>query len=150
MSEITTPRNRLVFPALGGLYARLERYSWPLLRFTAGAMLVPHGALKLFGGMDGLIGWFASMGMPPALAWYVALLEFAGGIMLAAGLLTRLVAAQIVGLRVVIVFMVHWGNGYLWTNGGYEYPLMWALIALAITIRGGGELSVDARLGREI
>jgi putative oxidoreductase len=46
--------------------------------------------------------------------------------------------------------MVHWGNGYLWTNGGYEYPLMWALIALAITIRGGGELSVDARLGREI
>ena len=148
MSEIT--RNRLVFPALGGLYARLERYSWPLVRITAGAMLAPHGAMKLFGGMDRLIGWFGSMGLPPALAWYVACLELVGGIMLAAGLLTRLVAAQVVGLMVVIIFQVHWDNGYLWSKGGIEYPLMWALIALAITIRGGGELSLDARLGREL
>ncbi len=150
MTEITTTRNRLMIPALGGLYGKLERYSWPLVRITAGAMLAPHGAMKLFGGMDGLIGWFASMGLPPALAWYVACLEFAGGILLAAGLLTRLVAAQIAGLMAVIIFLVHWGNGYLWTNGGYEYPLMWALIALAITIRGGGELSLDSLLGREI
>ncbi|MFT7577916.1 MAG: putative membrane protein YphA (DoxX/SURF4 family) [Alphaproteobacteria bacterium] len=31
--------------------------------------------------------------------------------------------------------------------GGYEYPLLWGLVALALVIRGGGELSVDRQIG---
>ena len=114
-------------------------------------MLVPHGAMKLFGGMDSTIGFFAQIGMEPAalLAWYVALLEFVGGILLAAGFLTRIVAAQVVGFMAVAVTF-HAGNGFAWTSGGYEYPLMWGAVALAILFRGGGPLSVDAKLGREI
>jgi putative oxidoreductase len=79
----------------------------------------------------------------------VALLEFVGGILLAAGFLTRVVAAQIVVLLAVAV-TVHWDNGFAWTQGGYEYPLMWGAIAMAILFRGAGPLSVDALLGREI
>src|SRR6266481_1704901 len=37
-----------------------------------------------------------------------------------------------------------------WTGPGYEYPLMWGLIAFAIALRGGGPYSVDRKLGWEI
>jgi putative oxidoreductase len=151
MPDTAATRSRYVIPALGGIYRKLDRYSWPLVRVTVGALLVPHGAMKLFGGMEGLIGWFGQIGLEPAalLAWYIALLEFAGGMLLAAGFMTRIVAAQIVGLMAVAVFTIHWGNGFLWTQGGFEYPLMWGIVALAILIRGGGEFSIDAKLGRE-
>jgi putative oxidoreductase len=151
MTDIGVENNKLFVPALGTLYEKLAPLGWPLVRIAAGVMLVPHGAMKLFGGMAGTIGFFSQIGLEPAvlLAWYVALLEFVGGILLAAGFLTRVVAAQIVGLLAVAV-TVHWGNGFAWTQGGYEYPLMWGAIALAILFRGAGPLSVDALLGREI
>jgi len=151
MTDMTIDRNRLFVPALGTIYEKLAPLGWPLVRFAAGIMLVPHGAMKLFGGMEGTIGFFSQVGLEPAalLAWYVALLEFVGGILLAAGFLTRIVAAQVVGFMAVAV-MFHAGNGFAWTAGGYEYPLMWGAIALAILFRGGGPLSVDAKLGREI
>jgi putative oxidoreductase len=151
MTNIAFERNRLFLPALGAIYEKLSPLSWPLVRVTAGLLLVPHGYMKLFGGMEGLIGWFGQIGFEPAalLAWYIALLEFVGGLMLAAGLLTRIIAAQVVGFMAVAAFGIHWGNGFLWTNGGYEYPLMWGAVALAILFRGAGPLSVDARLGRE-
>jgi putative oxidoreductase len=151
MTDIGVENNKLFVPALGTLYEKLAPLGWPLVRIAAGVMLVPHGAMKLFGGMAGTIGFFSQIGLEPAalLAWYVALLEFVGGILLAAGFLTRVVAAQIVVLLAVAV-TVHWGNGFAWTQGGYEYPLMWGAIALAILFRGAGPLSVDALLGREI
>ena len=151
MTDMIIERNRLFVPALGTIYEKLAPLGWPLVRFAAGIMLVPHGAMKLFGGMDSTIAFFAQVGMEPAalLAWYVALLEFVGGILLAAGFLTRIVAAQVLGFMAVAV-MFHAGNGFAWTAGGYEYPLMWGAIALAILFRGGGPLSVDAKLGREI
>ncbi|MCH7543119.1 MAG: DoxX-like protein, partial [Proteobacteria bacterium] len=40
-------------------------------------------------------------------------------------------------------------NGFFWFNGGYEYPLLWGVVALAIVFCGGGALSVDRKIGRE-
>ena len=77
------------------------------------------------------------------------LVEFFGGLFLAIGLLTRPVAAAIAALMAVAAIQVHLGNGFFWANGGYEYPLMWGLIAIAFALRGGGAQSVDARIGRE-
>ncbi len=144
--------SKLYVPALGGLYAKLDPYSWPLVRFIAGAMLVPHGYSKVFGGgMEGIIGFVGSLGFQPAFlwGWLVALLEFFGGILLAVGFLTRVVAAMLAIQMAVVVIMVHGANGYFWNNGGYEYPLMWGLLALAIVFRGAGDYSVDKQLGRE-
>ncbi|MBE9556196.1 MAG: DoxX family protein [Proteobacteria bacterium] len=151
MTDITTEPTRLLVPALGAIYEKLEPLGWPLVRVATGLLLVPHGYMKLFGGMEGTIGFFSQIGLEPAalLAWYVALLEFVGGILLAAGFLTRVVAAQVVGFMAVAV-TIHWGNGFAWTSGGYEYPLMWGSVALAILFKGAGPLSVDAKLGREI
>ena len=51
---------------------------------------------------------------------------------------------------VVITFVAHWAQGFGWSRGGWEYPLFWALIILAIALRGGGLrilLDRQARLG---
>ncbi len=49
----------------------------------------------------------------------------------------------------VAIIAVHLGNGFFVTKGGYEYALLWGIVALAIFFRGGGELSVDRRIGKE-
>jgi hypothetical protein len=46
---ITAVANRYRVPALGSLYEALGPLSLPLVRVTAGLLLVPHGAQKLFG-----------------------------------------------------------------------------------------------------
>lgn len=78
------------------------------------------------------------------------LIEFFGGLMLAAGLATRVAAALVVGLMTAAVLQVHLGAGFFWTDGGYEYPLFWGIVALAFAIRGGGRYSLDALIGYEI
>jgi len=152
MSNATVDSKRLFIPALGGIYEALSPYTWLMVRVVAGALLIPHGYAKLFGGqLEGVIGFMGSLGLVPAAfwGWVIALLEFFGGIMLVVGFLTRPVAAMVVGFMAVAAFYVHWGNGFFWTSGGFEYPLMWGVVALAILIRGAGEYSVDARLRRE-
>ena len=117
---------------------------------------MPHGAGKLFGwfggrGIEGTAAGFAKMGLEPALplATLVGVTEFFGGLLVAIGLLTRPAAIGIVAIMAVAVFQVHLKNGFFWFNGGYEYPLLWGIVALAIVFCGGGALSVDRKIGRE-
>lgn len=149
----TQAQPKLLIPALAPLYKALEPFAWPLIRVTAGLTLVPHGYYKLFvSGVAKTAAGFAHLGLEPAypLALYIACLEFFGGLMLAAGLFTRVVAVLVVGFMAVAVVHVHWPNGYFWPNKGFEYPLFWGLVCVALAIRGGGRYSLDAKIGREI
>jgi putative oxidoreductase len=153
MSLNETAAPRLAIPALGGLYGTLAPYSYALVRFATGAILVPHGYAKLFqGGVTGLAGMMGKMGLEPAMAWayWIGGLEFFGAIMLAIGLFTRPVALLLFIEMVVIVFGVHLPQGYFWTAKGFEYPLLLGVLCLAIFLRGGDRLSVDRAIGREI
>jgi putative oxidoreductase len=154
MSTHETAAPRPMIPGLAGLYRSLAPYSYSFMRFCVGAMLVPHGYAKLFlGGAVGLANAdFVKWGLPAPLAWayWIALLEFFGGILLAIGLLTRPVAFLIAVEMAVAVFAVHWPNGFFWLAKGFEYPLLWGLLALAIACRGGDRLSVDRAIGSEI
>jgi putative oxidoreductase len=85
-----------------------------------------------------------------SLAVYITLLEFVGGLMLACGLFTRVVAVLAAGFMAVAVVQVHWPNGFFWIAKGYEYPLFWGLVCIALAIRGGGAQSLDAKIGREV
>jgi putative oxidoreductase len=113
--------------------------------------MVPHGYAKVFGGIEGTTKFFASVGLEPALtlAWYVGLLELVGGVCVAFGFLTRFMSAQLVGLLAVATFYIHLPSGFLWVKGGFEYPLFWMVIMIAITIQGGGKLSVDNLMAKE-
>ena len=143
--------SRRIIKALDPIYNVLEPLSYPLIRFVAGAMMVPHGYAKVFGGIEGTTKFFASVGLEPALtlAWYVGLLELVGGVCVAFGFLTRFMSAQLVGLLAVATFYIHLPSGFLWVKGGFEYPLFWMVIMIAITIQGGGKLSVDNLMAKE-
>jgi putative oxidoreductase len=150
------PSPRYVFPFFGRIWDTLRPCAWPLIRFFAGIMLVPHGAQKLFGafGGPGLLDTsygFARWGIEPALPLALAAgcVEFFGGFLVAIGLLTRPAAFCCFILLMVAVVQVHLPNGFFASRGGYEYPLLWAIVMLGATIRGGGPLSVDKALGRE-
>ena len=143
--------SRRIIKALDPIYNVLEPLSYPLIRFVAGAMMVPHGYAKVFGGIEGTTKFFASVGLEPALilAWYAGLLELVGGVCVAFGFLTRFMSAQLVGLLAVATFYIHLPGGFLWVKGGFEYPLFWMVIMIAITIQGGGKLSVDNLMAKE-
>jgi putative oxidoreductase len=155
-SDTTDFRPRYLVPFMAGFYDTAERLAYPLMRLAVGAFLIPHGAQKLFGAFGGDInqtaGLFGKLGIEPALplAYTVGCIEFFGGILLAIGLLTRVAAAGIVIMMIVAVVKVHLGNGFFWTKAGFEYPLLWAILAFAIFLRGGGEMSVDRAIGREL
>ena len=143
--------SRRIIKALDPIYEVLDPLSYPLIRFVAGAMMVPHGYAKVFGGIEGTTKFFASVGLEPALtlAWYVGLLELVGGVCVAFGFLTRFISAQLVGLLAVATFYIHLPSGFLWVKGGFEYPLFWMVIMIAITIQGGGKLSADNLMAKE-
>jgi len=147
-----------LIPQLRALEDAVAPFGEPLLRAAIGLTLVPHGAQKLFGafggyGLEGTGQWLASIGFEPGylFALAIGLLEVAGGIMLAAGLLTRPVAMA-VAIFMVTAITIHWPNGYFWINqgGGWEVPLIWGAGALFFALRGGGAYSVDRLIGKEI
>ena len=114
--------------------------------------MVPHGYIKLFVNLDGTVDFFKSVQLEPAyqLALYIGILEFFGGIFLALGFLTRFVAIQLIGLLAVATFYIHLKNGFLWVKGGYEYPLFWLVIMIAIFFKGGDRVSIDSSLPKEL
>ena len=75
--------------------------------------------------------------------------ELFGGLLLALGLFTRPAAAAI-AVMLAGAATVHLGSGFFWTGGGWEYPALWAVVALMFALRGGGALSLDRMIGREI
>ena len=77
----------------------------------------------------------------------MGLIEFFGGILLALGLATRPIALLAAGLLGVAALKVHLGAGFFWTDGGFEYPVMWAILALTFVVRGGGRYSLDRHFG---
>ncbi len=149
------PSAKLFVPALAGLYEPLSHLTYPLIRFSAGLFLMPHGAAKLFGLFGGdinrTIAGFGKLGLEPAmpLAYLVGLTEFVGGLLIAIGFLTRPAAIGAAILLAVTVFHVHLANGFFWNKGGYEYPLLWMIIMIGIFFRGAGPLSVDGKIGKE-
>ncbi len=152
---VTTMENTQATSGTTASTASLDAVSWTLVRVATGLILVPHGAQKLFGwfgggGLGGTAQFFEqNLGLYPGLlfAGLAGATEFIGGLFLALGLLTRLSAAAVVAVMAYAAFVVHWGNGFFWTAGGYEFPLLWGLVALALVIRGGGPLSLDRVLG---
>lgn len=147
----------LVIPALAPVYAHLAPLAEAALRVAAGAFLIPHGAQKLFGlfGDHGLAatGAFFETQLGFANGWLAALaagsVEVFGGLLLTLGLFTRPVAAAIAVLLLVAA-TVHLPAGFFWTSGGWEYPVLWALVATHFALRGGGRLALDRLVGRSV
>ena len=150
MTDAANPK-RLYVPAVAGLYESLAPLGYPLIRITLGLILVPHGFNKLF--LDDALPAsrnFVNFGWAYPLAWayFIGALEFFGGIFVALGLWTRVVALAVAIEMAVISFAVLWPN-WSWGRRGMEYALFMGIVALAIFFRGGGRWSIDRVMAKE-
>jgi len=127
------------------------RVQWAafILRVGLGALMLAHGLTKAFVfTLPGTAAFFESVGFPGFLAYPVTAIEVGGGILLLLGLATQWAALAMVPVLLGAV-TVHFGNGWVFNapNGGWEFPLFLAVVALGqATLGTDGALSVGARL----
>jgi putative oxidoreductase len=124
------------------------------IRIVVGLLLVGHGTQKLFGwfggyGIAGTGQFMESLGYRPGKvnAALAGLGEALGGLLFALGLLTPLGAAAIIAVMLNAIVAVHLRNGAWASEGGYEYNLVLATVALGVAFTGPGEVSIDNALG---
>lgn len=115
-----------------------------LLRIFAGvALMLGHGLGKI-PPPDGLIQGTARMGfpLPTFFAWAAALSEFAGGGLLALGLLTRVSSFFIAFTMAVALLGVHLNDAF----EKQEKAFLYLFIALLFLFKGASDWSVDSFL----
>jgi putative oxidoreductase len=138
---------RKFIPALAW-YRPFESFAYALIRFSTGALIVPHGVDRLFysGSRADLGGVLGSL---PASA--VGTFEIVGGVLLALGLLTRPVALLFVIEWIAIAMATPMKPGAYWLMLGVtgKYPALVAGLCFAFVLRGGGHYSLDRRVGKE-
>jgi putative oxidoreductase len=116
-----------------------------VLRVAAGIVFLAHGGQKVFVfGLDGVSGAFAHMGlpMPAILGPFIALLEFAGGLALIAGLLTRWVSILFAIEMAVALLKVHLAGGFFLPNG-LEFAFTMFAASVALALAGPGAVALD-------
>ena len=115
-----------------------------VLRITIGIVFLVHGYQKLFKfGFHGVANGFAHFGIPFPLASavVVTLVEFVGGILLIAGVATRVAAALNAIDMAVAVLAVHLKHGF-YGPMGFELPLVLLAATVCLTLSGGGMLAL--------
>ena len=125
-----------------------------LARLALGIVILPHGAQDLFAwfggqGIDGALGYYASLGVPPFLGWLALLSQFFGGLALIIGFLGRVAAFAITLVLLAAVVRLHWSVGFFmnWDGTlkgeGFEFHILAVTLAVIVIIRGSGSLSID-------
>lgn len=118
----------------------------PLLFFR---LILAYGfynpAMKKWSDIGAITQWFDSMGMPlPGLnAYLAASTEALGVVLLALGLGTRIISIPLMVTMLVAIFTVHIGNGFAAGNNGFEIPLYYLIMLVALLIFGSGKISID-------
>jgi len=141
---------RLIIPAFAHVYRTFGPITEPLIRVVSGVSLAAHGYPTLFVNPQGAADFLADAGFEPAMMWamIIGVVEFVGGLCLALGLLTRVVAVPIL-IFLVTAVVYHWQFGFYWHVRGFEYPLFWAVVVFHFLMWGGGRWSIDNLIGRE-
>lgn len=123
-------------------------YAALLLRVTTGALFVAHAALKIFVFTPaGTAGYFASIGLPGFLGYLTIAVELLGGLALIAGLYTRAISLVMVPVLLGAAWFGHGANGFFFSNpnGGWEYPVLWAIVMAALALLGNGAYAIARR-----
>ena len=102
-------------------------------------------ALNKWNSIDDTASWFASLGIPfPLLNVYIsATVESLGVVLLALGLLTRVISLPLIATMIVAILTVHLGNGFSSGDNGFEIPLYYLLFLGVFASFGAGKFSLD-------
>ncbi|MYV40244.1 DoxX family membrane protein [Streptomyces sp. SID1328] len=121
-----------------------------LIRLTFGLLMAGHGAQKLFGilgghGLTATARGFEGLGYHPGKVYATigGLSELLGGLGLAVGLLTPLAAAALIGVMINAMALVTGPHGLWESEGGVEYSVCIAVVALGVAAIGPGRLAFD-------
>ncbi|MGH3830261.1 MAG: DoxX family protein [Pseudonocardiaceae bacterium] len=130
-----------------------------MLRLVLATVFIAHGSQKLFGGFGGggLFGglgggglsstarFMAAHGLTPGFLFAVlgGLAEFAGGILIALGLLTVFGAAINIAVQIGAIATQTWAAGFFVAqHSGFEYNLV-LIAALLAVAAAPGRVSLD-------
>jgi len=132
----------------------LRKIEWtgPLLvRLTLGLVFVTSGWGKLH-SLDDVTKYFESLHIPAAgiQARFVASIEFGGGLLLIAGLGTRIVSALLIGVMTVAIWTAKLPDlhGVVDLAGTDEFAYLVMFVWLVVS--GAGAASVDHLLARRV
>ncbi len=115
-----------------------------LIRLFMGLAMASHGYAKIFGGnMAQMVDGVGSMGfpLPVVFAWAAALSEFAGGLLIAAGCMTRAAALFVLITMCVAFFIVHANDPFKVKELAYLY----GAVSLGLIFTGAGRFSLDSK-----
>ena len=129
-------------------------YLLSIVRAVLGVVFFAHGAQKVLGwfggyGFNASLGGMEHMGIPAPLAFLAIMAEFACGLGLILGLLSRVAAFGLFVEMVVAVAKFHGANGLFmnWMGNqkgeGFEYHLLALALLAIVMLRGAGALSLD-------
>jgi putative oxidoreductase len=132
-------------------------------RAALAAIVSGHGAQKLLGwfggwGFEGTMRYFTDdIGAPAAVAFLIIVLESLGMLALAAGFLTRLLAAGVTLVMAGAIafehgkvgFFLNWG-GAAGRGEGYEFHLLALALSIPLVLSGAGAWSIDRLLARRL
>jgi putative oxidoreductase len=123
----------------------LQPFGALLMRLALGVSMAVHGYEKVIphGALNHYAHYIASLGIPFWVGYISAYTEFAGGILLILGLLTRFAAAMVAINMLVAFFYVGIHQGF----GIYNYILALAALGIMLTFSGAGALAIDRKVG---
>lgn len=118
------------------------------VRIITGIFLVYHGwevfdpaKIKEYAQWD----IFKNTGFSSFLPYLGKGAELVSGILLTAGIFTRIACIILAGTMLYIAFFV--GHGRIWYED--QHPFLFVLLAMVFFFTGGGKWSVDRRLSRK-
>ena len=128
---------------------KLKPLALLLLRLALGVIFIYHGYPKLFTHTREMMQFFMRFGVPRYFVYISGILELFGGILLIAGLFSRIVGLLLAGEMAVALWRVHGLLSKPLEVNNYEFPLAVAVGAFAIASMGAGTLSLDHLIYRD-
>jgi putative oxidoreductase len=125
--------------------SRTSPYASLILRLVLGALFLAHAGLKLFVFTPaGTAQFFASLGIPPVLAYLTIAVELGGAACLILGIWSRVAALALIPILLGAIATVHGQAGFFFTNakGGWEFPALWIVGLIVIGLNGDGAFAL--------
>ncbi len=109
------------------------------LRITIGVLFIVHSIGKFDTSSK---GFFSSVGLPADMAFLIGLLELIGGILVVAGILSR-ISSSLLAIEMLLVMLYIKKLQSFSGKGGVELDLLAFVILLTVIVLGPGKISIS-------